>query len=183
MTRSSAAKSARQRNGRGVSGVEAELPVFPPNGFPLEMTVIYILTNLFTRMYKIRVEQELGISLIEWRIIDSVANAPGMIAKQLIDYFGIDKTLLSRTLINLEAEGLLEQHVFGRDLRVKALYLTAEGEKIYKRSKVAKDQMLAEVCSVVSRKDFEAFKATAGRMIDFLKMKLAEETGARTRPE
>jgi DNA-binding MarR family transcriptional regulator len=177
VTRGSAAKSASNRGsgGRGVSGVDAELPQFPPKDFPLEMTLIYVLTNLFTRMFKLRVEQKLGITMLEWRVIDSIANAPGMIAKQFIDYFGLDKTLLSRTLFKLEATGMIEQRPSKRDRRVNTLHLTDSGKQIYKRTRVAKDQMLAEVCEVISHDDFEAFKVTAERMIEYLRGRLIEE--------
>src|ERR1700743_1477560 len=72
---------------------------------------------------------------------------PGIDQSGLAARLGVDRNSASVIVSELEGRGLLERRISNVDQRARALYLTAEGEKLYRQLRpnnvAANDRILA----------------------------------------
>ncbi|OGA25095.1 MAG: hypothetical protein A3I02_11605 [Betaproteobacteria bacterium RIFCSPLOWO2_02_FULL_67_26] len=92
-----------------------------------------VLANTLSRGAAARYSREFGVTLMEWRVIGSLAlNAP-LSLQQISRRFDLDKGQSSRTVAGLLARGLLHRSVNGEDRRSIVLRLTPAGWRLYRR--------------------------------------------------
>lgn len=94
---------------------------------------ISALANILSRSAAARYSREFGVTLMEWRVIGSLALDAPLSLQQIAHRFDLDKGQASRTVAGLLARGLLHRRVNGSDRRSLALRLTPAGWRLYRR--------------------------------------------------
>lgn len=74
-----------------------------------------------------------GIGINEWRILANLKITPGMSANAICVTSGLDKAAVSRSLRDLEAEGLIAPCGDGGETRGRRLKLTDKGLALHNR--------------------------------------------------
>jgi len=150
-----------------------------PGTFPLdklkrEIYRLYVLGNLFQRMFKIDMEAKYGVTLVEWKIIESIFHAPGITANGMIDFWEFDKTAASRSVVRLEKAGFIKRQVSQEDGRRYQLFLTAKGRRMYKNLQDSKETIFQDIEQHLSAGELHQMADTTEKMIDHLRKMLAE---------
>jgi DNA-binding MarR family transcriptional regulator len=72
-----------------------------------------------------------GVTLIQWRLIAFIGGAEEVTASELVRYTAMDKGLVSRNAKSLIESGLVVSSSHAKDSRVHLLSLTPEGQMIF----------------------------------------------------
>ena len=92
------------------------------------------LANTLSRGAAARYSREFGVSLMEWRIVGTLALDAPLSLKQLARRFDLDKGQSSRAVTALLGRGLVRRSVNGADRRSFMLRLTPAGWRLGGRS-------------------------------------------------
>ena len=126
---------------------------------------ISALANVLSRGAAARYSREFGVSLMEWRVIGSLALDAPLSLQQISHRFDLDKGQASRTVADLLTRGLVHRSVNGDDRRSIALKLTPAGWRMYRRillSARARSERLLGCLEAGERKAFlKAFAKVA----------------------
>ncbi len=85
------------------------------------------LTREATRAY----QAEFGIGVMDWRMLVMLTRAPGCSVAVAARLTGIDKAAVSRSLHQLESNGLAQAKALGDDPRQKSWTLTQAGQDLH----------------------------------------------------
>jgi DNA-binding MarR family transcriptional regulator len=77
--------------------------------------------------------ERFGISVPQWRILATLAEAPGLTAQRVAACTNMDKVKVSRAVAELESRGHLRRERSARDGRASDLHLTDEGRRLFRR--------------------------------------------------
>lgn len=164
-------RESRSRAGTGASA--------SPNSTPdLSRLFTYnlsLLANVLSRGAAARYSREFGVTLMEWRVIGSLAlNAP-LSLQQISHRFDLDKGQSSRTVAGLLERGLVHRAVNGDDRRSLLLSLTPAGWRLYrsiaKRARARSERLLGCLAAGERR----AFLRTFGKLMGEARAIYAEE--------
>ena len=112
-------------------------PVHVPSQVPdLSRLFTYnlsLLANMLSRGAAARYSREFGVTLMEWRVIGSLALDAPLSLQQISHRFDLDKGQSSRTVAGLLERGLVHRSVNGDDRRSIELKLTPSGWRLYRR--------------------------------------------------
>src|SRR3989304_2153584 len=147
---------------------------FPPEALKREIYRLYVLSNLFHRIFSVEIEEKDGISLIEWKTIESVFHVEGVIAKDIIDFWEFEKTAASRSIRRLERMRILKRKVSPGDQRRYNLLLTAKGRQAFGRLQKFKEYVFQDIERSLSASELHQLGDTAEKMIDHLRLMLGE---------
>ncbi len=75
--------------------------------------------------------ESVGVTLIQWRLIAFIGGAKEVTASELVRYTAMDKGLVSRNAKSLIKSGVVVSSSHAKDSRVHLLSLTPEGQKIF----------------------------------------------------
>jgi len=92
-----------------------------------------LLANMLSRGAAARYSREFGVTLMEWRVIGSLALDAPLSLQQISHRFDLDKGQSSRTVTGLLERGLVHRSVNGDDRRSIELKLTPSGWRLYSR--------------------------------------------------
>ena len=99
-------------------------------GSEIEIERLYVqLNGLFRRSREMSNELHPGLSLVGYTILSTVEAAPAMRASDLAERFGMDKSVVSRQLDRLAADGLLHRSGGRPGRRGDPLSLTCAGRR------------------------------------------------------
>src|SRR6202000_1037160 len=76
----------------------------------LDRSVLFLTTAFATRLSKgasRRLKMALGIGLMEWRVVCNLGVEPGLSAVRIAEISGVDKSVVSRAVTELERQGLI----------------------------------------------------------------------------
>jgi DNA-binding MarR family transcriptional regulator len=120
---------------------------------------LWVVTNLTAKPFTATFGKRFHLNLSDWRILLTVADAPGISAQALADYCGLDKMSVSRVVRNLEAQGRLVREGNEADRRMRHLYLTDDGWSVY--NEVAASAVLreAQLYAALTPAELGRFKA------------------------
>lgn len=110
-----------------------------PGGGPvtdLDRSVLFLTTAFANKLSKgasRRLKRALGIGLMEWRVVCSLGAEPGLSAARIADFSGVDKSVVSRAVTELERQGLICAASGDKPGRQTALRLTAAGQVLHDR--------------------------------------------------
>lgn len=92
------------------------------------LAYLNLVANGMSSLGSRRYLREFGVGINEWRVLSSLANAPGSTAGFVSDLVGIHKSVVSRSLKTLQEAGLV-----GHDpeLGRRRLFLTAAGAALH----------------------------------------------------
>jgi DNA-binding MarR family transcriptional regulator len=74
-----------------------------------------------------------GLSQLEWAVLGSIGNFPGVDQRRLAEALGIAAVNAGQIVDELEAKGMVVRRLNGTDRRVRELFLTARGTELRKR--------------------------------------------------
>lgn len=101
----------------------------------VDRSVLFLTTVFANKLSKgssRRLKKILGIGLTEWRVVCNLGIEPGCSAARIAEVSGVDKSVVSRAVAELERQGLI---VTSSELpgRQTALRLTAAGQALHDR--------------------------------------------------
>lgn len=106
----------------------------------LDRSVLFLTTAFANKLSKgasRRLKAALGIGLMEWRVVCNLGVEPGLSAARIAEISGVDKSVVSRAVAELERQKLIvadEQR--GRET---GLRLTAAGQALHDRGVLRAD--------------------------------------------
>lgn len=113
---------------------------------------VRIFNRFFTAKLNIFNRYVLGTSysLVEGRIIGEIGRNDGCNANNIAEQLHMDKSYLSRILIRLESNGLINRVVSEVDSRIKQLSLTEHGRQLYEELEFLSDKQVEDMLSGLS---------------------------------
>lgn len=104
---------------------------------------VILLASTFSRSAARALPREAGISVAEWRVISVIGSRPNISFNGLVGTLEIDKGWISRTLAQLEKDGLVIKTPDPQDKRQFQLSLSAAGKALHlKGSGVSRQRQL-----------------------------------------
>ncbi|MEQ8433640.1 MAG: MarR family transcriptional regulator [Oceanicaulis sp.] len=137
----------------------------PRGGIDVDASVLFRMVrivNMLTRTFPARSDEEMEITLLEWRVLAVVACHPRTTMTEIAHYTGYNRMNVSRALRSLEARGLLERIPDPGDRRRIVSQPTDEGLDFYARISGRAREMDALMLSSCDPGDL----AAAGRVLD-----------------
>ncbi|NOY17580.1 MAG: winged helix-turn-helix transcriptional regulator [Gammaproteobacteria bacterium] len=150
---------------------------FPPESLKREINRLYVLSNLFHRLFRVKIELKDGVTMIEWKIIEAIFLCKGVTASDIIDFWGLDKTAVSRSIMRLEKIGILKRKISQADRRRYHLFITAKGRRMFIKLQNFKEYLFQDIEKHLSAGELHQIGDTAEKMIDHLR-KMLGESGA-----
>ena len=150
-------------------------PAHSPNLSRLLTYNLSLLANMLSRGAAARYSREFGVTLMEWRVIGSLALDAPLSLQQISHRFDLDKGQSSRTVAGLLERGLVHRSVNGDDRRSLSLKLTPSGWRLYRRilqSARARSERLLGCLDAGERK---AFLCSFGKLMAEARSIYAEE--------
>ena len=108
----------------------------------LERSVLFLSTAFANKLSKgasRRLRKALGIGLMEWRVVCNLGAEPGRSAARIAEVSGVDKSVVSRAVTELERQGLIITSTDSPG-RQTALRLTPAGEALHDRGVTRADE-------------------------------------------
>jgi DNA-binding MarR family transcriptional regulator len=93
-------------------------------------TVYLALTTMVRRSQQLGGKIHPSLSLPAYTVLNQVGAEPGTRARDLVEYFGLDKSTVSRQVNQLETAGLLRRAGERPGRRGSVLEVTAEGQRL-----------------------------------------------------
>jgi len=141
---------------------------------------ISALANTLSRGAAARYSRDYGVTLVEWRIIGTLALHSPMSLRQISHRFDLDKGQSSRAVAGLLARGLLHRSVNGRDRRSLMLRLTPAGWRLYHRILGAARERSERLLGCLEARERRAFLHSFSRvMTEARAVYLDEKAGRR----
>ena len=92
-----------------------------------------LLSNTVSAAIASSYAEQFKLTIPEWRIMAVLGRFPGISAKSVADRTATDKVAVSRALTRLKTAGYLRRKPDKSDRRRTLLYLSAAGERLYRR--------------------------------------------------
>jgi DNA-binding MarR family transcriptional regulator len=108
----------------------------------LDRSVLFLTTAFANKLSKgasRRLKRALGIGLMEWRVVCNLGAEPGLSAARLAEISGVDKSVVSRAVSELERQGLIMASP-DQSGRQTALRLTPAGQDLHDRGVLRADE-------------------------------------------
>lgn len=109
----------------------------------LDRSVLFLATAFANRLSKgasRRLKSALGIGLTEWRVVCNIGAEPGISAARIAEISGVDKSVVSRAVTELERQRLIVASTRDQPGRQTALSLTPEGQALHDRGVLRADE-------------------------------------------
>lgn len=123
--------------------------------------------------------EQLGFGRAHHRVLHFVGRGPGMTVAQLLDILRITKQSLSRVLKDLITQGYVYQKAGAEDRRQRLLYLTGQGEDLWRRLITPQLARFREAAQVLGENDSGLYRELFLQLINPENRKTAEEWIAR----
>lgn len=137
-----------------------------------------LVSNLISQGIAETYERAHALSVTEWRVIAVLGRFPGISATEVVRRTAMDKVAISRTVRRLLDKSLLERHADDSDRRCKKLYLSPDGERLYRRVAPAAVAFEARLLEVLSEEE----QTTLARLLDKLTAAASEMVEGEHKP-
>jgi DNA-binding MarR family transcriptional regulator len=134
-----------------------------------------LLANLMSRGAAARYSREFGVTLMEWRVIGSLALDAPLSLRQISRRFDLDKGQSSRCVSALLERGLVHRSVNGGDRRSLELTLTPAGWRLYRRILESARRRSERLLGCLGPGERAAFLRAFGRILAEARALYAEE--------
>ena len=111
-------------------------------GTDMDRSILFLTTAFANKLSKgasRRLKKVLGIGLMEWRVVCNLGVEPGRSAARIAEVSGVDKSVVSRAVAELERQGL-STTASGQPGRQTALRLTPAGQDLHDRGVLRADE-------------------------------------------
>jgi DNA-binding MarR family transcriptional regulator len=108
----------------------------------LDRSVLFLTTAFANKLSKgasRRLKKALGIGLMEWRVVCNLGAEPGLSAARIAEISGVDKSVVSRAVSELERQGLIAVST-EQPGRQTALRLTRAGQDLHDQGVLRADE-------------------------------------------
>ncbi len=92
---------------------------------------VALLANLLERISSQALQSQFGLRITDWRVLAVIAGSPGISANEIAIRTATDKGWVSRSVTQLDRNGLIERTVDRQDSRRYRLTLTRRGRAIF----------------------------------------------------
>ncbi len=143
-------RSVKDIGGREVIDLDTYIPSF-----------LSTINNALSRGASQRYREEFGIGIVEWRVMSMLAIEPNIPAVRIGEAICTDKGQVSRALLKLSEQELVESEIVSADIRKKNWWLTDAGYSMHARIleiAIARERQLIAGCDP---EDIEAFLRVA----------------------
>jgi DNA-binding MarR family transcriptional regulator len=146
---------------------------------------ISTLANTLSRGAAARYSRDY-VTLVEWRIIGSLALNSPMSLRQISHRFDLDKGQSSRAVAGLLSRGMVHRSINGQDRRSVVLKLTPAGWRLYRRILDAARERSERLLGCLEARERRAFLRSFGRVMTearavYLNERAAPQNGRRPR--
>ena len=122
-----------------------------------------------------RYSREFGVTLMEWRVIGSLALDAPLSLQQISHRFDLDKGQSSRTVAGLLERDLIHRSVNGDDRRSIELRLTPSGWRLYSRILLSARSRSERLLGCLDTAERKAFLRSFARLMAEARTIYAEE--------
>jgi DNA-binding MarR family transcriptional regulator len=154
-------ESTQQIRGRGDEPPRYDRPQGLDDYLVYHMTRI---TRLAAAGIALQLRRSVGVSRRDWRLLDLLADNPGMRLTELAAAAGLDKVVASRTLNTLVARGLVSRVRQAHDKRAIALSLTARGQAVHRGAGQVTQQYNTDLAAILPAEDIQALQRILPRL-------------------
>lgn len=126
---------------------------------------VYYLSHMIVKPVQINVTEPYGISWVEWRILITLAHAPGISANEITLAWAFDKMMVSRAIKHLLEMKLIKREVGITDNRRFLLYLEPKGQAIFDKLWAGAQAHYSEIISTLDPGEFDIFCKIADKLI------------------
>lgn len=95
--------------------------------------LLTFVANKLSRSANAAYQRDFGVSVTEWRVLSQLAIEPAIAASRICQVIGFDKGPISRTLAEMENDGLIETEADPADARRRLISLTGAGRELHDR--------------------------------------------------
>lgn len=124
---------------------------------------LYRLTNRLDRRLQARL-RKLGIKPSPWRVMTVLRSHGTLTIGNIVEYTLMEQPTVSRVIMQLEADGLIEREISGEDSRVTLVTLTPEGAVKIDTIVAIAHRHEQEALSDLSKEEVAQFKAIVAKI-------------------
>ena len=127
---------------------------------------IHYLSSLVVQPVYPNITLKFGLSLIEWRILVTLAHAPGSAAGEILDLWALEKMAVSRAVRRLLKIRLVTRLRDPLDTRRHPLSLTSKGKAIFRAAWPTAKDSYDRLTSILSPTDLRTFLRISDQLIE-----------------
>ena len=135
---------------------------------PIDSSLLFKLVrvvNLTARPFVETLSRIHHLSLSEWRTMVVLASHPGVAAREVAEFTGLDKMSVSRAIAALVRQGRVRKRPDAKDARRTQLWLTTSGHTLFESIGALAGEREAQLFKGIARADQAALSKTIDRLI------------------
>lgn len=125
---------------------------------------VVVLASTLSRSAARALPREVGISVAEWRVLSVIGSRPGISFNALVQTLDIDKGWISRTLAQLEKDGMVVKTADPADRRQFQLSLSQRGQTLHLKGSRVSQRRQRHLESAFSRSDLRQLESLLDRL-------------------
>lgn len=126
---------------------------------------IHYLSSLVVQPVYTNITLPYGLPLVDWRVVMTLAHAPGLSAQEISDFWAFDKMAVSRAVSSLLRRKIITRAVDKKDNRRKTLALTEKGHVIFQESWPTARKSYRRLTSALTKAELQNFLTASEKLI------------------
>ncbi len=126
---------------------------------------IHVMSYLMVRPVSINITPVHGLTLVDWRIMITLARVPDLTAQEIIELWGLEKMAVSRSVRQLQKRGLVRRIRDKADSRRHPLHLTAKGLEVYHAAWPRAEEHYQLFMSSLTAQELKQFNKIADKLV------------------
>lgn len=127
---------------------------------------IHVMSYLMARPVSINITPVYGLTLVDWRIVITLARAPDLTAQEIIELWGLEKMAVSRSIQKLQKNNLIQRTKDATDSRRHLLRLTAKGRGAHRAAWPRAEEHYKFITSALTPQELRQFNAIADKLVE-----------------
>lgn len=123
------------------------------------------MSYLMVRPVSINITPAHGLTLVDWRLVITLARASDLTAQEIIELWGLEKMAVSRSVRQLQKAGLIWRRRDKADSRRHPLHLTAKGMEVYRAAWPRAEEHYRLITSVLTAQELKQFNEIADKLV------------------
>lgn len=125
---------------------------------------IIVLAGTINRSAARALPREAGVSVAEWRVLSVIGSRPDISFNALVQTLEIDKGWVSRTLVQLEKDGLVQRTPDPQDKRQFRLTLSDSGRELHMKGSGVSRERQRRLQSAFSASELRTLESLLDRL-------------------
>ena len=126
------------------------------------------LALAFKRMVA-AIERETGVAGLKWFILTRLDGEDGLSQGEIVRYYEMDPSRVTRTAQAIEGEGLIRRERDPEDNRVVRMYLTEEGRRLLEKRPALNKHLRERVHAVLDEEELRELRRMLGVLAEAMK--------------